>query len=233
MQQRHITIRIPRLDGYKTIAFNIGVQLFGWTNIAVLYAMGEPWLLDWFGAWLLVAIGTVGLGLRLVTDRPVLNPARQPDPVGENVPDSYYAGKGNTPHPYNFSENFYRNQHPPYAEKIRENFYANNGEGLRDQQYTERFRGVTQIPRCIPPSDGLTSSVLEPDPFEESAKVLEKLNAEAERVALDILPEADYREDPPSYALASSVTITADRPEHSMRSASHENPSSNVTKIKR
>ena len=84
MDRRHIVIRIPRLDGYKTLAFNIAVVLFGWANLAVLYYMGGPWLLDWLGCWLVVAIGAVGIGLRLVTDRPALDPAANPHRVGAN-----------------------------------------------------------------------------------------------------------------------------------------------------
>lgn len=102
MDRRHIVIRIPRLDGYKTLAFNIAVVLFGWANLAVLYYMGGPWLLDWFGCWLVVAIGSVGIGLRLVTDRPAFDPAANPHRVGANRLDYDSA----VPPTHDFSQNF-------------------------------------------------------------------------------------------------------------------------------
>lgn len=122
MDRRHIVIRIPRLDGYKTLAFNIAVVLFGWANLAVLYYMGEPWLLDWFGCWLVVTIGAVGIGLRLVTDRPAFDPAANPHRVGGNRLDYDSAVPPTHDFPKNFSEksaygNFSGSFDPYYQEK--------------------------------------------------------------------------------------------------------------------
>lgn len=122
MDRRHIVIRIPRLDGYKTLAFNIAVVLFGWANLAVLYYMGEPWLLDWFGCWLVVTIGAVGIGLRLVTDRPAFDPAANPHRVGGNRLDYDSAVPPIHDFPKNFSEksaygNFSESFDPYHQEK--------------------------------------------------------------------------------------------------------------------
>ncbi len=176
MDRRHIVIRIPRLDGYKTLAFNIAVVLFGWANLAVLYYMGGPWLLDWFGCWLVVAIGAVGVGLRLVTDRPAFDPAANPHRVGANRLDYDSAVPPIHDFPKNFSQNFSDFQ----PENLPRNF-SQNFSNFQPENLPKNFSGSF-------------------DPYRREKTVLETEQAELVRIpqsfADDELQKIYEREHP-------------------------------------
>ena len=84
MNKRYLTITIPCFDGYKTLCFNAMVMLFGCLCIAYSLVYGELFYLEPVHALALVLFALVNIALRVVTERPVLDPPRPaPDPAAD------------------------------------------------------------------------------------------------------------------------------------------------------
>ncbi len=118
MEQRYITIRIPRFDGYKTLALNTLVLLLSVASMLVDATWPTLGVLDVKASAIVAFISALNMLLRIATDRPAfaraIEPAGNPHPVGANSGMDIEAHNPSTKFP------IFPNKQNPYTDNIPE-----------------------------------------------------------------------------------------------------------------
>jgi hypothetical protein len=139
---RYWTIRIPRCDGYKTIAFNLFALIASACALAWYVSTGDSASVLW--CWLLVGMAAANLSLRLATNGPALAPAADPHRVGPNRVYSDYYEDPSTISPIfsqKFSEKNYSGDDYANDKKFSEKNYSGD-DYANDKKFSEKNSSV-------------------------------------------------------------------------------------------